>query len=145
MQRLKVGKLVPEIEGEDLEGAKFKLGDYRGKVTVLIFWAGQMPDENELCARFAGRPFALVGVNGDEVRADAQSVVKRQAIPWRSFWNGERGADGPIAMAWNVLGWPEVYVIDHAGVIRYKNLRGDELHKPLEELVAAAEAAGTSK
>ncbi len=33
-----VGKPVPEIEGEDIDGAKFKLSDYRGKVVLLDFW-----------------------------------------------------------------------------------------------------------
>ncbi len=33
-----VGKAAPEIEGEDLNGAKFKLSDYRGKVVVIDFW-----------------------------------------------------------------------------------------------------------
>jgi hypothetical protein len=35
---LAVGKVAPEIEGEDVEGHKFKLSDYRGKVVVLDFW-----------------------------------------------------------------------------------------------------------
>ena len=33
-----VGQLAPEIEGEDLDGAKFKLSDYRGKVVMLDFY-----------------------------------------------------------------------------------------------------------
>lgn len=35
---LAVGKEAPEIEGEDQEGKKFKLSDYRGKVVLLDFW-----------------------------------------------------------------------------------------------------------
>ncbi len=35
---LTIGKTAPEIEGEDIEGKKFKLSDYRGKVVVLDFW-----------------------------------------------------------------------------------------------------------
>ena len=35
---LAVGKEAPEIEGEDQEGTKFKLSDYRGKVVLLDFW-----------------------------------------------------------------------------------------------------------
>ena len=35
---LEVGNLAPEIQGEDLDGVKFKLSDYRGKVVVLDFW-----------------------------------------------------------------------------------------------------------
>lgn len=32
------GKAAPEIEGEDVEGKRFKLSDYRGKVVLLDFW-----------------------------------------------------------------------------------------------------------
>jgi len=36
--RVKVGKVAPEIEGPDMDGTKFKLSDYRGKVVMLDFW-----------------------------------------------------------------------------------------------------------
>jgi hypothetical protein len=35
---LAVGKTAPDIEGEDIDAAKFKLSDYRGKVVMLDFW-----------------------------------------------------------------------------------------------------------
>jgi hypothetical protein len=37
-EELKVGNVAPDIEGEDVDGKKFKLSDYRGKVVVLDFW-----------------------------------------------------------------------------------------------------------
>ena len=33
-----IGKIAPDIEGEDIDGVAFKLSDYRGKVVVLDFW-----------------------------------------------------------------------------------------------------------
>jgi hypothetical protein len=36
---LQIGNLAPDISGEDADGNKFKLSDYRGKVVVLDFWA----------------------------------------------------------------------------------------------------------
>jgi hypothetical protein len=38
LRHLRIGKAAPDIEGEDLDGVKFKLSDYRGKVVVLDFW-----------------------------------------------------------------------------------------------------------
>ena len=35
---LAVGQVAPDIAGEDIDGAKFKLSDYRGKVVMLDFW-----------------------------------------------------------------------------------------------------------
>jgi cytochrome oxidase Cu insertion factor (SCO1/SenC/PrrC family) len=35
---LAAGTAAPDIEGEDSDGKKFKLSDYRGKVVLLDFW-----------------------------------------------------------------------------------------------------------
>jgi hypothetical protein len=39
IRNLQVGMVAPDIEGEDTEGKKFKLSDYRGKVVMLDFGA----------------------------------------------------------------------------------------------------------
>lgn len=38
IEHLGVGKQAPEITGEDADGKKFSLSDYRGKVVMLDFW-----------------------------------------------------------------------------------------------------------
>ena len=38
IRNLSVGKTAPDIEGEDQDGKRFKLADYRGKVVLLYFW-----------------------------------------------------------------------------------------------------------
>jgi hypothetical protein len=39
IRHLVAGKQAPEIEGEDQDGRRFKLSDYRGKVVLLDFWS----------------------------------------------------------------------------------------------------------
>jgi hypothetical protein len=39
LRHLSIGKLAPEIEGQDQDGQRFKLSDYRGKVVLLYFWS----------------------------------------------------------------------------------------------------------
>jgi hypothetical protein len=39
LRHLSVGKLAPDIEGDDQDGKRFKLSDYRGKVVLLDFWS----------------------------------------------------------------------------------------------------------
>ena len=41
LRRLAVGRTAPDIEGEDQDGKRFKLSDYRGKVVLLDFWHQQ--------------------------------------------------------------------------------------------------------
>ena len=38
MQHLSVGRIAPDIEGEDTDGKRFKLSEYRGKVVMVSFW-----------------------------------------------------------------------------------------------------------
>ena len=38
LRYLAIGKVAPDIEGEDLDGESFKLSEYRGKVVMLDFW-----------------------------------------------------------------------------------------------------------
>ena len=99
------------------------------------------PHERSLVKKMADRPFALLGVNSDEDLDKLKERMVEENITWRSWRNGGT-TSGPISTEWNVSGWPTIYVIDHEGVIRYKNVRGDDLDAAIEELVAKAEAAG---
>ncbi len=95
------------------------------------------PHERSLVKKFADQPFALVGVNSDTDREQLKKVLVDEQITWRSFWNGG-STEGGIAGQWNVHSWPTIYVIDAKGVIRYKNVRGEELESALETLLAEA-------
>ena len=41
IRHLSVGREAPDIEGQDQDGKRFKLSDYRGKVVLLDFWHQQ--------------------------------------------------------------------------------------------------------
>jgi thiol-disulfide isomerase/thioredoxin len=146
LRNLRVGKIAPDIEGMDLNGAKFKLTDSRSKVTMLVFWAtwcgpcmAMVPHEREIAARMSNKPFTLVGVNGDTDREKAKQVAMRERMSWQSFWNGEEGSAGPISRKWNVTNWPTTYLIDTKGVIRFKDLPPRELDEAVDQLVKEAE------
>ena len=100
------------------------------------------PHERSLVKRLANKPFALIGVNSDRDKAKLKPRLEEENITWRSFWNGPQGTSGPISKAWNVRSWPTIYVLDHKGVIRYKNVRGEKMDEALETLLAEMEASG---
>ena len=141
---LAIGKTVPDIVGEDMDGQTLRLSDYRGKVVVLNFWAswcgpcmGMVPAERALVERMKGRRFVLLGVNGDDEKPKAMKAIAANQMTWKSFWNG--GTNGPITDKWNVKSWPTVYVLDENGVIRFKNLRNEKLDEAVLSLVKELE------
>src|SRR5437867_4924270 len=88
LRRLTIGKPAPEIEGEDLNGQPMKLSDYRGKVVVLTFWWPgyiEAPDHRKLVERMSGKPFAFLGVYGDDDLTKAKADVEKYGITWPSF------------------------------------------------------------
>ena len=91
------------------------------------------PHERSLVARLKDKPFALLGVNSDS-KPKVKAALKRENISWRSWWDGG-DTRGPIAMAWNVTGWPTIYVLDHKGVIRFKGPRGERMDKAVDQLL----------
>ena len=135
LRRLTIGKPAPEIDGEDLNGQPMKLSDYRGKVIVLTFWWPgyiEAPDHRKLVERMTGKPFAFLGVYGDDDLTKAKADVEKYGITWPSFRDKRRG---PISNNWNVRSWPSVWVLDAQGVIRYRGVRGRELVAAVETLL----------
>jgi hypothetical protein len=96
------------------------------------------PHERSLVEKLENRPFAILGVNSDSDREKIKRICKQQNLSWRSWW--DPSTSGPIAGRWNVSGWPTIYVIDHQGTIRAKDVRGPQLEEWILKLVADAEA-----
>ena len=149
VQHLMAGKPAPEIMGADLDGRPFKLSDYRGKVVTLVFsseWCAicktLAPYERFLLGRYERWPFALLSVQTGSNLETARTASKADHLAHRSWWDAapldggkDAGKNGPIAESWNVIGWPATYVIDGAGVIRFVNVRDEELLKAVRQLV----------
>lgn len=98
------------------------------------------PHERSLVQRLANKPFVLLGVNSDSDRTELKEIMKRESITWRSWWdNGS--VDGPIQTAWQITVRPTIHLIDHNGVIRYKDLTEQELDAAIDKLMSEASAA----
>jgi peroxiredoxin len=95
------------------------------------------PHERSLVKKLENKPFALLGINSDP-KDRLREVLKKENITWRSWWDGG-DTSGPIARAWNVSGWPTIYVLDHKGVIRFKHVRGESMDKAVEQLLEELE------
>lgn len=122
------------------------LGDFRGRKVALVFWASwcgpcmaMVPQERALVKRLEGKPFALVGVNGDEDRPKAKAAMDKEQMTWPSFFDGKVGR-GPVAVKWGVSSWPTVIVLDARGVIRHVDPDRSKLDELIDALLAEMDA-----
>ena len=97
-----------------------------------------LPHEKALVKRTQNQPFALIGINNDGAAKDVLPRFQKEGITWRNAIEPEKDS---LASRWNVSGYPNLYLIDAQGVIRYHWIGspGDEvLDRRVDELIAEA-------
>ena len=95
----------------------------RGQVWLLNVWASWCEacrDEHPLLMDFSSRQLVpIIGLNHKDGRLQAQSLLQASGNPYvvSGF-----DADGRVGIDYGVYGVPETFLIDKAGVIRYKHI-----------------------
>jgi thiol-disulfide isomerase/thioredoxin len=140
---LSVGNKAPEVVSQDLAGKETRLSALKGKVVVLDIWAtwcppcrAMIPHEREMVERLKGKPFVLVSISADAKKETLTDFLKTEKMPWTHWWNG---AEGGIVEDWDVSYYPTIYVLDAQGVIRHRDLRGEDLERAVTNLLKEME------
>lgn len=121
-----VGKPAPTFELPQLHDAKarFSPEDLKGRVWLLNVWASWCVScraEHPVLIDFARAypDVPLIGLDYKDKRPDALAWLKQHGNPYvLSVFD----ADGRVGIDYGVYGVPETYVIDQAGIIRYKHV-----------------------
>ncbi|MSQ77157.1 MAG: DsbE family thiol:disulfide interchange protein [Nitrospiraceae bacterium] len=136
-----VGKAAPEFSLPQLhdQGKTISSNDLKGKVWLLNFWAswcGGCKDEHPVLIHLAQSGVVpIYGMDYKDQRNEALAWLKEWGNPYSVVAVDEPGR---VGINYGVYGVPETYVIDKAGVIRYKQigpLREDILEKKILPLV----------
>ena len=100
-----------------------------------------LPHQRAMVQRLQGQPFTLLGINSDQDRSVLQKTIRDEKITWPNISDGR---DCSIARAWNVHRWPTIYVIDADGMVRYRDLHGEELEQAVTTLLATKHAVAAA-
>ena len=114
------GTPAPPFALSTASGETVALAALRGRVVYVDFWASwcapcrrSFPWMNAMQARYAGEGLAVVGVNVDKRRADAQRFLRDTPASWAADYD----AEGATPSAYDVRGMPSSYLIDRQGNI----------------------------
>lgn len=114
--------LPPAIDLLDASGQRIKLHDYRGKITVVNFWASwcppcveEIPSLNRLREQMQGQPFELISINYADSPAKIHEFMSRVNVQFPVLID----PNGKVSQQWNVIGFPSTFVIGKDGKILY--------------------------
>lgn len=120
-----VGKPVPDLVVERLDGKPLALSSLRGKVVLLDVWASwcppclkELPMLDAMAKRLRSRGVEIVAVSVDQKRANVLKFLDSQPRWSLTIAHDPRQQ---IADTLQPEKMPTSYAIDRAGVIRYVN------------------------
>jgi len=142
MKQLGVGNEPFPFSVKDINGKTLSLADYKGKVVLLDFWATwcmpckvEMPNVIRVHKRFNKQGFEIIGISLDNDRVALDKFIETNGMTWRQIFDGKGWQNG-VAEKYRIRAIPATYLIDKQGKIRYRSLRGAELEKAVEKLLA---------
>ena len=88
--------------------------------------------------RLKDKPFQLVSLSIDDEVKTLKEFLTKEKMPWTHWWAGPGGWSANFTDDWNIRAIPAIFVLDAKGVIRHKNIRGEELEKAVNALLDEA-------
>jgi peroxiredoxin Q/BCP len=145
--RVTVGAEAPDFSLHDGEGKEWRLRDQRGKVVVVLFYPG---DETPICTKqmcsvrdrwedYVATGAEVVGISTDSVESH-KNFAAHHELPLRllsdskqevaNLYGAKSLIPGKVARS--------VFIIDPAGVVRYRDVRPLGLFRPKDDEILEA-------
>jgi len=142
-----LGKAMPEVAVQDFDAKSVKLTQFKGKATIITFWATwcspcikEMPHFSKLVEDYQGKLQVLAIAVGD-TREDTLNFAKKNPT-YKVTWLFDPEEDieaSPVTKAFGIIGLPTNLFIDADGkIVDYWRGLGstDNLVKKIQRLMA---------
>jgi cytochrome c biogenesis protein CcmG/thiol:disulfide interchange protein DsbE len=133
---------APALSGETLDGSTASLADLLGNVVVVNFWATwckpcreEQPELEQVHRDYRGRGVSFLGVNERDDSAAARAWVREFHVTYPSIVD----EPGSWADDFGLFGYPDTFVVDAGGTIRwaiYGQTSGAQLREILDRVLA---------
>ncbi|MEQ9411913.1 MAG: TlpA disulfide reductase family protein [Fuerstiella sp.] len=156
LRRLDLAGKPLQLAGRSLTGQQIDASQYRGKVTLVVFWAtwarpytDELPKLVAIHKKYQRSGFEILGVNLDADASGIQAYLARYGGEWQHLRDPE-GTDGQLSRDFGIVSVPTMFLVDQtgkvAGAVTADNLetavvtllKGQPLDAPTRQGAAAA-------
>ncbi len=135
------GQAAPVFTATTMDGSSFDLSSQKGKVVVLDFWRKTcgpclkaMPRMEQIRSSFPETKLAILGMNADETRTEAEGFLRTHPHNWPNVHVLSQRTD--ILSPYGVRMLPVFVVIDQVGNMQYRGNDVNQAAAKVAELVA---------
>lgn len=133
LKRLAVGQPAPDFESLTPNNQRVKLSDFRGKYTLVDFWASwcvpcreENPNIVKQYHTYKDKGFTVLGVSLDGNPGAWMRAIKDDHLEWSHVSDLQQWGSEVVGL-YRIRAIPMSYLLDPEGIIVAKNLRGADL------------------
>ena len=136
-----VGSVMPNFTLKTPDGKDISLNDFKGKYVLVEFWASwcgpclrEMPNVVKLYKECKGKNFEIFGVSLDNKKDAWVKAIKANGMKWPQGSDLKGWGSEPARLC-NVSAIPFTVLIDPEGEVIAIDLRGEQLHAKVKEVL----------